>query len=266
MKPIFDIEKLRRNRTYAREHMSGHDFLFVRAAERLIDNLKDIQRDFENILIVGERGSNMIIDHFEGEKITTYDVIDGGSEIPQFNAGQFDCVIVLPYLHCVNDVPGFLSAMKHYLKPDGLFLCAFFGGQSLQELRTCITSAELEITGGASQHIHPMIDHYQFAGLLQRVEFALPVVDYDRVVVEYGDLNNLYTDLQNMGEGNALFNRNQNINKLKQNIELEYKNNFFNSGFVVTFDIVFGIGWQKHESQQKPAKRGSGQVSLTEIL
>ena len=266
MKPIFDIEKIRRNRAYARDHITGHDFLFEKAATRLIDNLKDIQRDFENILIIGERGSHIIADHFEGKNITTYDVTDGGDEIPKYGAGQFDCIVALPYLHCVNDVPGFLSAMKHYLKPDGLFLCAFFGGQSLQELRTCITAAELEMTGGGSQHIHPMIDHYQYAGLLQRASFALPVVDFDRVIVEYSDLNNLYIDLQNMGESNALFNRNQNIKKTKQYIENIYKNKFFNTGFIVTFDIVFGIGWQAHESQQKPAKRGSGQVSLTEIL
>jgi NADH dehydrogenase [ubiquinone] 1 alpha subcomplex assembly factor 5 len=266
MKPIFDIEKIRRNRTHAREHIAGHDFLFEKAASRLIGNLKDIQRDFGDILIVGARGSGAITKYFDGKNVTVYDVVDGGDEIPQFDAGQFDCIVALPYLHCVNDVPGFLSAMKHYLKPDGLFLCAFFGGQSLQELRTCITAAELEMTGGGSQHIHPMIDHYQYAGLLQRAEFALPVVDFDRVIVEYRDLDNLYRDLYNMGEGNALLNRNKNIKKIKQNIECKYKNKFYNNGFVVTFDIVFGIGWQVHESQQKPAKRGSGQVSLTEIL
>jgi NADH dehydrogenase [ubiquinone] 1 alpha subcomplex assembly factor 5 len=156
--------------------------------------------------------------------------------------------------------------MKSYLKPDGVFLCCYFGGQSLQELRSSVTAAELDQTGGASLHIHPMIDHYQFAGLLQRAGFALPVVDYDRVIVEYSKLENLYQDLKNMGEGNALFNRNKNIKKIKQHIEKYYKNNFYDKGYIVTFDIVHGIGWTPHSSQQQPAERGSGQVSLSEIL
>jgi SAM-dependent methyltransferase len=266
MERIFDIEKIIANRLHAREHMEGHDFLFQKAAERLLDNLKDIQRDFEDILIIGERGNEFIKLYFPNKNIVLYDLIDSKNEIPIFNQNQFDCIVALPYLHTVNDVPGFLTAIKSYLRPDGVFLCSFFGGRSLQELRESITAAELEKTGGASQHIHPMIDHYQFAGLLQRAGFALPVVDYDTVIVEYSKLENLYRDLKNMGEGNALCNRMCNIQKLKQNVENEYKNKFFDKGFVATFDILHSIGWAPHDSQQKPAKRGSGQVSLTDIL
>jgi len=266
MERIFDIEKIIANRLHARKHMSGHDFLFQKASDRMLDNLKDVQRDFENILIIGERGSEKIKSYFQNKNIELYDLIGSKSEIPSCDAGQFDCIVALPYLHTVNDVPGFLAAMKKTLKPDGMFLCSYFGGQSLQELRSSITAAELETTGGASQHIHPMIDHYQFAGLLQRAGFALPVVDYDRVIVEYSDLENLYRDLKNMGEGNALLKRENNIQKLKQHIEKHYKNNSFDNGYVATFDIVQGIGWSPHDSQQKPAQRGSGQVSLTEVL
>ncbi len=266
MNEIFDIEKIRRNRLWARDHMDGHEFLFERAINRMIDNLSDIQRDFENILIVGERLSDKIKLNFKNKNIALFDFFNNLNEIPKFDLEQFDCILATPYLHTVNDVQGFLMAMKSYLKPDGLFMCSYFGGNSLQELRASILEAEVVMLGGASQHIHPMIDHYQFAGLLQSAGFALPVVDFDRVVVEYSDLEKLYLDLRNMGESNALKNRKSNIKKLKQNIEIYYKNKFFNKGYIATFDIVHGIGWAPHESQQKPAKRGSGQVSLTEIL
>ena len=264
MKAIFDIEKIKRNREWAEAHSDGHDFLHVRAIERMIDNLSDIQRDFENILIIGDIKIDLLNLNFNNKNINLIKFIDFlGLKI---NQGEFDCVLIAPCIHLINDVVGFLQMMKAALKPDGLFMCSFFGGNSLQELRASILEAEVEMLGGASQHIHPMIDHYQFAGLLQSIGFALPVVDFDRVVVEYSDLENLYTDLRNMGESNALLNRNSNINKLKQDIEIKYKNKFYNSGFMATFDIVHGIGWAPHSSQQQPAKRGSGQVSLTEIL
>jgi SAM-dependent methyltransferase len=264
---IFDIEKLRTNRMIAANHMKGHDFLFERAAKQLLDNLADINKEFEKIFIIGRRGSEFLQAELS-DKISgiIYDIDDNNPEVPRIEQEAYDCIIALPYMHGVNDVPAFLMAVKHGLKPDGLFLNAFFGGLSLQELRQSIMAVEVEQKGGATQHIHPMIDHYQAASLIQRAEFALPVVDFDRVTVEYSDLNNLYLDLKNMGEGNALSDRDGNIHDMKGDIEKYYRDHYFNEGYVATFDIIHTIGWKAHESQQQPAKRGSGEVSLTEIL
>jgi NADH dehydrogenase [ubiquinone] 1 alpha subcomplex assembly factor 5 len=263
---IFDINKIRENREFARDHMNDHAFLFDKMADSLVDKLKDIQRDFQNVLVIGERGSEPISDYFQGKAITLYDVTDDRPEISNFETQSFDCVICIGYLHAVNDVTGFLKSIKSYLKPDGLFLCGFFGGNSLQELRQSIINAEIEKYGGASQHIHPMIDHYSFAGLLQSSGLALPVVDYDRVHVRYSDLQNLYNDLKYMGEGNALIDRERSIRCFKGGIEAHYKSAFYDDAYMATFDIIYGIGWAPHDNQQKPARRGSGDISLTEVL
>lgn len=264
---LFDLEKIRKNRRRVLKGLGDHGFLFDRAASRLIDNLKDIQRDFQDILIIGRRGANKVTEYLGADKdITIYDIDEDGDEIPLYESEQFDCIICLPYLHTVNNVPGFLMAVKSYLKPDGLFLNAFFGGQSLQELRQSIMAVEIKAKGGAGQHIHPMIDHYDYAALMQKAGFALPVVDYDRFTVHYSDLDKLYNDLYGMGEGNALVNRENTITALKTQIKDYYSNHFYDDGFIATFDIIHGIGWKAHENQQQPAKRGSGQVSMTEIL
>ncbi len=42
------------------------------------------------------------------------------------------------------------------LKPDGLFLAAMFGGDTLQELRIAHGLAEQEIEGGISPRISPL--------------------------------------------------------------------------------------------------------------
>ena len=266
MNKIFDIEKIKRNRAWGIDHIERHDFLYVRAIERMIDNLNDIQRDFQNILIIGDIKIDILKNSLNNKNIKLLEfsyLLDGNFKV---TTEEFDCVLIAPCLHLIDAVPAFLLFIKSLLKPDGVLLCSYFGGQSLHELRSCILEVEVEQLGGASQHIHPMIDHYQFAGLLQSAGFALPVVDFDRVLVGYSDIDNLYKDLQNMGEGNALLNRNSNINTLKQLIENKYKNKYFDNGYAATFDIVHAIGWAPHDSQQKPAKRGSGQVSLTEIL
>lgn len=272
-KSLFDFQRIKHNRLYAASHLDGHDFLIEKALHRLLDNLNDIQREFDTVAVIGARGAQSVRRYFKNGTITVFDVVDSAgvdvvmdTEIPLFERQAYDCIIVLPYLHTVNAVPQFLMAVKDALKPDGLFLCTLFGGQSLMELRQSIMQVEIEKTGGASQHIHPMIDHYQFAGLLQQAGFALPVVDFDRVYVGYKNLDTLYDDLTAMGEGNALTDYAGGIRAMKDAIAAYYQTHFYSDAYDVSIDILHGIGWAPHESQQKPAKRGSGQISMTEVL
>ena len=94
-------------------------------------------------------------------------------------------MVSLLSLHWTNDLPGALSQIRRALKPDGLFLGAFLGGETLHELRWALISAEAEVSGGAGPRVSPFADAVDAAGLLQRAGFALPVADTDRLVVRY---------------------------------------------------------------------------------
>lgn len=67
-----------------------------------------------------------------------------------------DCVISSLALHWVNDLPGIMLQINRALVPDGLFLAAMLGGDTLFELRGSIQLAEQERKGGVSPHISPM--------------------------------------------------------------------------------------------------------------
>ena len=88
---IFDIKKLQANRQWAKDNMQGHDFLFERAAEILSDNLNDIARDPQDILIIGERGYDFLKDRLLNKNINLFDVSQQKNEIPIFEKNQFDC-------------------------------------------------------------------------------------------------------------------------------------------------------------------------------
>lgn len=51
---------------------------------------------------------------------------------------------------------GVLVQIREALKPDGVFLGALFGGDTLFELRTSLQLAEVEREGGISPHVSPM--------------------------------------------------------------------------------------------------------------
>ena len=97
--------------------------------------------------------------------------------------------------------------MRRALKPDGLFLAAFLGGDTLIELREAFAAAEAEVTGGASPRVAPFTDVRTAGALLQRAGFALPVADQDRHTVRYASALHLMRDLRAMGLTNVLVER-----------------------------------------------------------
>src|SRR5205085_5613782 len=105
------------------------------------------------------------------------------------------------------DLPGVLVQVRRALKPDGLFLAALIGGETLIELRTAFAEAEAEIEGGVSPHVAPFADLRDLGALLQRAGFALPVTDVERLTVRYDTPLALMNDLRRMGATNVLAER-----------------------------------------------------------
>ena len=102
-----------------------------------------------------------------------------------FRDASLDLVVSALALQFVNDLPGALVQIRRALKPDGLFLAALIGGETLTELRQSFAAAESEIEGGVSPRVAPFADLRDLGALLQRAGFALPVTDVDRVTVRY---------------------------------------------------------------------------------
>ncbi|MEI9989786.1 MAG: methyltransferase domain-containing protein [Rhizomicrobium sp.] len=173
-------------------------------------------------------------------------------------------------LHAVNDLPGVLVQARRALKPDGLFLAALFGGETLTELRQSLAAAEIEIKGGVSPRVAPFADVRDLGGLLQRAGFALPVADVERTIVRYGDFMQLIRDLRAMGETNALVERSRKPMRrdMLAAALAHYARHFADPDgrLRATFDIVYLTGWAPHESQQKPLKPGSATARLANAL
>ena len=187
-----------------------------------------------------------------------------------FAAASLDLVVSTLGLHWTNDVVGALVQARLALKPDGLFVGAFLGGETLTELRQSLIAAEDELTGGAGQRVSPFADPADAASLLQRAGFALPVADVDRVTARYAHPLKLIADLRQMGETNALAERHPRALTravLGRTFEI-YARRFADPDgrLRATFEILTLTGWAPHESQQKPLKPGSARMRLADAL
>jgi len=183
---------------------------------------------------------------------------------------SLDLVVSALALQFVNDLPGALVQIRRALKPDGLFLAALLGGDTLGELRQSFAAAESEVEGGVSPRVAPFADVREMGALLQRAGFALPVTDVERLTVRYSSPFILMSELRRMGATNALAERRRTPLRratLARMAEV-YAQRFADPDGKIraTFEVIWLSGWAPHESQQKPLRPGSAQVRLADAL
>jgi SAM-dependent methyltransferase len=282
---VFDraLVRRRRERAVARGDKSG--FLFAEVASRLADRLVDVRRRFETGLDLGARDGSLSAAIRQTGRVKNLFAMDmspmlasrlsapavaADEEALPFRAASLDLVIGGLSLHWVNDLPGALVQIRQALKPDGLFLAAMFGGETLHELRHALMEAELAVTGGVSPRVSPMADLRDAAGLLQRAGFALPVADRDIIAVAYPDAIALMRDLSAMGEANAI--RLRAPGPLRRAVIAEaaqlYQARHATEGGRVraSFEILYVSGWAPAASQQQPLRPGQAKARLADAL
>jgi SAM-dependent methyltransferase len=264
---IFDRTLLRARRARA-ERLGPATFLLDRVADDMADRLGAVLRRFDLAADVGT-ANDAVRRSLAGKVGAIASVVTDDEALP-FRDGSLDLVVSALALQFVNDLPGTLVQIRRALRPDGLFLAALIGGESLSELRQSFAAAEAEIEGGVSPRVAPFADLRDLGALLQRAGFALPVSDIDRLTVRYATPLALMHDLRRMGATNALMERRRvplRRTTLMRMMEI-YSERFAGSDGRVpaTFEIVWLSGWAPHESQQRPLAPGSAKTRLADAL
>lgn len=273
----------RRQRALAAQ-TQGADFLLAAVAEELGDRLLAVKRQFDLAVDLGGHTGRLAaalaasgrVDHVLRADLFT---ADPGLPAPDFvcddallplKDASVGLIASALSLQLVNDLPGALIQIRRALLPDGLFLGAVLGGETLSELRDCLMRAELELTGGAGPRVAPFADTRDLGALLQRAGFALPVTDTDKLTVRYDNLFGLMRDLRAMGGTSILTERSR--RPLSRAVflkaaELYAADHADADGRIrATFQVVYLSGWAPHESQQKPLKPGSAKMRLADAL
>ena len=257
-KIIFDRSLLAQRRQRAAASFSDYDFLFAEVGARLLERRQEVAREFDDALHIGPRSEVLAGSANKEHFASTRDAKN--PDVAEENLGiqpaTLDLLTSNMTLQWVNDLPGALIQARQALRPDGLFLSAMPGGETLSELRSALMQAELDISGGAGHRVSPMVDVRSLGGLLMRAGFALPVVDVDRIQVSYGDPLRLLSDLRGMGETNALSAPRAKplTRSILQRMAEIYQERFPHpdGGVCATFDILFITAWAPHPDQPKP--------------
>ncbi|XP_076355286.1 arginine-hydroxylase NDUFAF5, mitochondrial isoform X2 [Tachypleus tridentatus] len=189
-------------------------------------------------------------------------------EFFSFPENSVDIVVSSLSIHWVNNLPGLFRQIHTSLKKDGVFIASLFGGDTLFELRCSLQLAELEREGGFAPHISPFTEVRDLGNLLTRAGYSMLTVDTDEIKVCYPSMFELMWDLKGMAENNASWSRKAHLHRDTILAAASiYKEMYGNSDGTIpaTFQILYLIGWKPDETQAKPAKRGSGTMSLKDL-
>ena len=191
-------------------------------------------------------------------------------ELLPYDANSFDAVMSSMSLHWINDLPSVLAQVNNILKPDSPFLAAMLGGDSLFELRTSLQLASMDRRGGVSLNVSPLADVRDVGSLLQRAGFKMLTVDVDDLIIEFPSMFALMTDLQAMGEGNAIARREKGpiARDVLMAADAVYRelHGSPDGTLPATFRIIYMIAWKEGEGQAQPLQRGSGELSMKDLL
>ena len=214
--PLFDmrLRAMRRDRAFRRGPAL---FLHERAFDDCLERLELIHRTFDSALLIGCPNSSWL-DRL-GKLTNKVDALDpgplfasvvGGDPIVedqwQAPAAAYGLCLAVGTLDTVNDLPRALRSVRHSLRPNGLLLGAFAGGNSLPQLRSAMRVADA-LMGAAAPHAHPRIEPSAVGPLLSAAGYAMPVVDVDRVQLSYKTFQSIVDDLRSMGSTNILCDR-----------------------------------------------------------
>ncbi len=244
--------------------------------EDIVDRLESVNREFDVGLFYGagdlsghltaKAGVKQIIHGDLHEKrlpASAAQAFVADEESAPLCANSLDLIVSILTLHTTNDLIGALSQYRAALKPDGLFIAAVFGGETLKSLREAFYKAETLIKNGVAPRIAPFASVKDFGAALQRAGFAMPVTDVDSVDVTYQNPMRMLADLRAMGETAVLKRHGPPLTRQVLQMAMKF---FAEDARGTRFEIVYLTGWAPAPTQPKPLKPGQGKTSLADAV
>ncbi len=262
-RPVRLTDRTALNRARARAQGPDHDAYFLHrlARDGIEERLAAVKRPLTDAAVITGH-PELWAELRPGASMVT----DG--EVLALPKARFDLVVHAMALHWADDPVGQIIQCTRALRPDGLFLAVFPGGQSLHELRAALAEAEAQVTGGLSPRVMPMGDLRDMGALLQRAGLALPVADSDRHRVRYRSLRHLMHDLRDMGETNALEARRRRPTRraVFEDAARKYPNTEPDGSLHATVELITLTGWAPDPDQPQPLRPGSATASHADAL
>lgn len=192
---------------------------------------KLLSSNYQDAKITATDMSPSLLSSFQHEQKLLID-----EEQLEFPENSFDLIVYSLGLHWVNDVQYFLSNIRKFLKPEGIFIGNFIGGNSLKNLRKLLIETEIASRFKHFPHISPFIHFDHVPILLSQAGFSEVIIDYENIELKFNNPLMLMREIKNIGESNSLVNKHSYaVSKKMYSLLQNYKENFEDSITLISF-------------------------------
>lgn len=186
-------------------------------------------------------------------------VVCGDMQALPFPARSFDLVFSNLAVQWSDRFEDLLLGFRRVLRPGGMLLFSSFGPDTLYELR----GAWAEVDERA--HVHRFPDMHNIGDLLIAAGFSEPVMDVDRLTLEYRDVMQLMRELKAIGARNAARGRPQGLTgrAALQRVLEAYERYRRDGIYPATYEVVYGAAYGPAEGQ--PLRSGGGEEATFSV-
>ncbi len=177
-----------------------------------------------------------------------------------FASRRFDLVFSNLAVQWSTREPRLYQEVLRVLEPGGLFLFTSFGPDTLTELRAAWAAVD------DRPHVNDFADMHDIGDALVASGFRDPVMDVERLVLEYGDVRGLMRDLKAIGAGNAAVDRPRGLTGRARlgRVEAAYERFRRDDGrYPASYEVVYGTTFAPPEGQ--PVRTPEGDIATFSI-
>ncbi|MEM7258038.1 MAG: methyltransferase domain-containing protein [Pseudomonadota bacterium] len=171
------------------------------------------------------------------------------SHLP-FADGSFDLVVSNLMLPWVHPPDSFAAELNRVLSPQGVFFFSTAGPDTLMELRRAWSQID------DLPHVNALLDMHDVGDMLMRAGITDPVIDVERLQINYSSVDRLLDELVAVGSLNVLRGRRRGLmgSDIRQRLSQHYPLND-QGGVTATLEVVYAHGWK---GQRKSSPRDGG--------
>lgn len=182
----------------------------------------------------------------------------GDIERLPFASRSVDMILSNLTLQWCNGLDAAFAEFRRVLRPGGTLLFTSFGPDTLRELRASWAAAD------SYSHVNSFIDMHDVGDALVRAGLIEPVLDVERLMLTYPDLQGLVRDLKTLGAHNVTAGRARGLTgRGRWRVLCEaYESHRMDGLLPATYEVIYGHAWAPEHDASASRREPAGTVSV----